>query len=301
MQLNSLTSEERSVIEEKGTEAPFKGEYDNFFKEGIYTCRRCGARLYRSESKFDANCGWPSFDSEVHGSVKKIPDTDGLRTEIICARCGAHLGHVFTGEGHTPKNVRHCVNSISMRFIPKAEIKDASETAYLAAGCFWCTEAVFQSLEGVLKVTPGYAGGQKENPTYKEVSKGDTGYIETAKIEFDPDTISYEALLEVFFASHDPTSKDRQGDDVGTQYRSAIFYTDELQREIAERHIKELREGEVYSKPMVTDVRPVEKFYEAEDYHKNYYESHKDAPYCRNVISPKLVELRKKYGNLFKK
>ena len=139
MKFNPLTPEEEKVIIHKGTEAPFSGEYDNFYKDGIYVCRRCDAPLYGSENKFDARCGWPSFDEEIPKAVKRNPDSDGVRSEISCAFCGAHLGHVFIGEDLTPKNTRHCVNSISMKFVPKKEL----ETAYFGGGCFWCVEAAF--------------------------------------------------------------------------------------------------------------------------------------------------------------
>ena len=139
----------------KGTEAPFSGEYDNFFQTGYYVCRRCSAPLYRSKDKFDAHCGWPSFDQEIPGSVIHQTDSDGQQMEISCTRCGAHLGHVFRGEKLTAKDTRHCVNSLSLRFIPVA----TREMAVFGAGCFWCLEAIFRRLKGVIKVQSGYAGG----------------------------------------------------------------------------------------------------------------------------------------------
>ncbi len=295
MKLNPLTPEEEKVIAEKETEAPFSGKYENFSEEGVYACKRCGAPLYRSEDKFDAKCGWPSFDDEILGTVKRTPDPDGIRAEITCARCGAHLGHVFIGEGYTPKNTRHCVNSISMKFTPKDQIKNKMEIAYFAGGCFWCVEAIFKNLKGIISATPGYSGGNVKNPTYEQVSGGKTGHAETIKIEYDPALISYEALLKIFFGTHDPTSTNRQGEDVGPQYRSIIFYVDEGQKEIAEKYIEELKEGKIYSKPIVTEIRPFKDFYEAEDYHKNYYGKHEDAPYCRLIISPKLEKFKEEY------
>lgn len=210
MQINQLTEEEKKVIEEKGTEAPFSGKYDEFNEEGVYLCRRCGAPLYRSEDKFDAHCGWPSFDVEVPGAVKRVLDKDGVRTEITCERCGAHLGHVFEGEQLTQKNVRHCVNSISMEFVAKYS-KNFVEKIYFGGGCFWCTEATFQHLKGVKSVLPGYAGGEKENPTYEEVSGGQTGHAEVIEVQYDSSLVSLEILLSVFFATHDPTTLNQQG------------------------------------------------------------------------------------------
>lgn len=198
MSFSKLTPEEEKVIVKKGTEAPGTGEYNDFFEKGIYTCRRCGTPLYKSESKFEAHCGWPSFDRAIPGAVEQNPDPDGVRTEITCATCGAHLGHVFTGENLTPKDTRYCVNSISMSFMPKEKVK-TNETAVLGGGCFWSVETIFKKLRGVKSVTPGYAGGKKENPTYEEVSGGQTGHAEVVKIEFDPMVISYPALLNIFF------------------------------------------------------------------------------------------------------
>ncbi len=162
-----LTPEEARVIVQKGTELPFSGKYHAFKEKGTYVCKRCGAPLYLSTAKFDSGCGWPSFDEEIPGAVKRQPDADGLRTEITCAACGAHLGHVFLGEGFTATNTRHCVNSISMNFIP-ADAKK-TETAVFASGCFWGTQYYLQQAKGVLTTTVGFTGGHTANPTYEEV------------------------------------------------------------------------------------------------------------------------------------
>lgn len=170
------------------------------------------------------------------------------------------------------------------------------QTAVFGGGCFWCTEAIFQNLKGVLSVLPGYSGGHVPNPTYEQVCAGDTGHIEVTKIEFDPAVISYEVLLEVFFATHDPTSMDRQGDDVGVQYRSVIFYTSEEQKRQAEEFIKKIQKD--YSTPLVTQILPLDKFYEAENYHQNYFNNNPNKPYCQAVISPKLKKFREKFAYL---
>ena len=300
MKLNPLTTEEKRVIEEKGTEAPFVGEYEKFFQDGVYVCRRCGAILYNSEDKFDAHCGWPSFDAEVPGAVKRTLDADGSRTEITCERCGAHLGHVFVGEKLTEKDTRHCVNSLSMRFVPKKDFGEKIETAYFGSGCFWCADALFSMIRGVLSVTPGYAGGDFENPSYEDVSTGGTGHAEMVKIEFDSTKISYEALLTIFFATHDPTTLNRQGADEGTQYRSIILTESELHQEIAKKFIENLEAEKVFANPIVTEVLPLSKFYPAEDYHKNYYQKNPQAAYCQAVISPKVSKMREKFKGLLK-
>ena len=167
-------------------------------------------------------------------------------------------------------------------------------------GCFWCTEAIFQQLKGVSSVLPGYTGGKVKNPTYKEVCTGTTGHAEAIQIVYDPSTISYRELLDVFFYTHDPTTLNRQGNDIGTQYRSAIFYHDADQKQEAEKIISELTAEEVYEDPIVTEVTPYEVFYVAEDYHKNYYNNNKNQGYCRAVINPKLDKFVRKYGNKIK-
>jgi len=173
-----------------------------------------------------------------------------------------------------------------------------TETIVLAGGCFWCTEAIFTSLKGVVSAEPGYAGGEAATATYEQVSKGNTGHLEVAKIEYDPDTLSLEELLGVFFSTHDATTPDRQGNDVGPQYNSAIFYTTDTQKERAEKYVAALT-GHT-PKPILTTVRLLETFYPAENYHTKYYEAHKDAPYCQLVIAPKLEKVKEKYSYLVK-
>lgn len=276
MELNKLTPEEEWVIVNKGTEQPFTGKYYKHFEKGTYICKRCNFPLYRSEYKFDSECGWPSFDDEIPNAVKKIPDKDGVRTEIICANCGAHLGHIFYGENFTPKNIRHCVNSISLNFIP-AELNTKYQTAYFGGGCFWGVEYLFKKLRGVVSTSVGYSGGYKDNPTYQEVCSNSTGHAETVEIEFDPMVISYRDLAKYFFEIHDPTQVDRQGPDVGEQYRSVVFYLDNEQKKIAEELI-EILKSKGYN--IATKVEKFNKFWKAEEYHQNYYSKTGKTPYC---------------------
>ncbi len=292
--LKKLTPEEKRVIEGKGTEAPFSGKYEKSNAPGIYICKRCGSPLYRSSDKFDAHCGWPSFDDELPKAIKRLPDPDGSRTEIQCANCGAHLGHVFTGERMTKKNLRFCVNSISMDFIPESELKKKAETIVFGAGCFWCSEAVFKMVPGVLNVTSGYAGGTNENPTYEKVCQGDTGHAEVAKINFLPTGTKLEHLLEIFFSMHDPTSLNKQGADSGTQYRSIILFTSEKQERAIRKFIA--NEQKKYAQPIVTELKLLEQFYPAEEYHKDYFGKNPHQPYCMMVVAPKVKKVKEKFG-----
>lgn len=277
-----LTPEEERVILHKGTERPFTGKYDQHFEAGTYVCKQCGAPLYRSLDKFNAGCGWPAFDDEIAGAVKRVPDADGQRTEIVCARCGAHLGHVFEGERLTDKNTRHCVNSVSMDFMPEEKSVAASsgpqtETAIFAGGCFWGVEHLMRPVAGVLGVESGYIGGHTEHPTYPQVCSHTTGHAEAVRITFNPAEVSYETLAKLFFEIHDPTQADGQGPDLGDQYRSEVFYTTPEQRQIALKLIEELKKK---GYAVVTRVTPAGTFWPAEDYHQRHYEKTGSEPYC---------------------
>lgn len=274
MKYNELTPVEQAVILHKSTERPYTGEYLDNKQKGTYICKQCNTPLYKSEDKFDSHCGWPSFDDEIPGAVKRIPDADGRRTEIVCANCGGHLGHVFTGEGFTQKNTRHCVNSISMKFIPE---KKDMEKAYFASGCFWGTEYHFMKAKGVIETTVGYMGGDIPNPTYRQVCTGTTGHIETTEIEFDPSITTFEELLKLYYETHNFEQIGGQGPDIGEQYQSVVFYLNENQKQITEKYIKILRDKGF--KP-ATQLRPATEFWEAEDYHQEYYDKKNGTPYC---------------------
>lgn len=282
---NELTEEEKRVIVNKGTEYPYSGKYNDFKKEGIFICKRCETPLFKSEDKFDSKSGWPSFDDAIDGNVKEVPDADGRRVEIVCNTCGGHLGHVFRGENLTDKSTRHCVNSISLDF--KAADDDAPtqtnsatvDTAIFASGCFWGTEYYFTAKEGVLETQVGYIGGSIKNPSYREVCTGRTGHAEATRVVFNPQIISYKELCKFFFETHDPTQVNRQGPDVGTQYRSEIFYLSEKQKEISEELIKILEQKGLR---IATQVTPATTFWKAEDYHQDYYNVKGGTPYCHS-------------------
>ncbi len=280
---NELTPEEEAVIINKGTERPFTGEFLHNEEEGVYTCRQCGAELYRSSDKFDSQCGWPSFDDEIPGAVERTPDADGIRTEITCANCSGHLGHVFLGEGMTPNNTRHCVNSISLDFVPAGEESSAvpgdenSERAIFASGCFWGTEYHFSNADGVTSTTVGFTGGSVENPSYRDVCTGTTGHAEAVEVIFDPAITSFEELAKLYFETHDFTQVDRQGPDVGNQYRSEIFYVNDEQRITAERLIEVLED---MGNDVATRLTEAGEFYPAEEYHQDYYAKNGNSPYC---------------------
>lgn len=275
MAYNKLTPEEAYVILHKDTERPFTGEYINNKRHGTYICRQCNAPLYRSTDKFESHCGWPSFDDEIEEAVKRVPDADGMRTEIICAHCGGHLGHVFLNEGFTAKQTRHCVNSISLKFVPSTELNQ--QKAYFASGCFWGTEYYFMKAKGVQSTAVGFMGGHVDNPSYEQVCQKNTGHLETTEIVYDDDKTSYEDLVKLFFETHDFTQTNGQGPDIGPQYLSCIFYANDEQKAIAQKYIDILTQK---GYKVATILKPASTFWKAEEYHQQYYEHKGTRPYC---------------------
>ncbi|MBA2648772.1 MAG: bifunctional methionine sulfoxide reductase B/A protein [Legionella sp.] len=273
---NSLPKQVINILREKATEPPHSGLYNDFNPTGSYLCRSCGEALFRSQTKFTASCGWPSFDKSIENKVTKKPDADGFRTEILCTNCHAHLGHVFDGEGYTQTNQRYCVNSSSLDFVENSLIIKTEE-AILAAGCFWGVQYYLQRLPGVLKTEVGYTGGHTSSPSYHEVCSGTTGHYEAIRILYNPEELSYKNLLKYFFEIHDFSQKDGQGPDRGQQYESVIFYYDEVQKNIARQVIHLL---EINKCPVATHLLPVSEFWPAESDHQEYYEKNKHTPYC---------------------
>ncbi|NIM89785.1 MAG: bifunctional methionine sulfoxide reductase B/A protein [Candidatus Aminicenantes bacterium] len=287
----TLTPEQYRIMRKRGTEIAFSGKYNDHYEKGIYECAGCGTPLFSSETKYDHGTGWPSFTAPVDGDyIDSYDDFSHFmhRTEVRCAVCGAHLGHVFD-DGPEPNYKHYCINSASLDFKP-AEAQDKaatgsstksddqarkavkSETALFAAGCFWGIEHKFRQIPGVLDTAVGYTGGHDKNPTYKQVCTDKTGHAEAVKITFDSSQISYKSLLEYFFGFHDPTQLNQQGPDIGSQYRSAVFYLSKEQKESAEKMVKRLKESGRYSRAIVTEIVPASEFYRAEEYHQQYYE-----------------------------
>jgi peptide methionine sulfoxide reductase msrA/msrB len=281
-----LTPEEAHIILRKGTERPFCGLLNDQAEPGTYICRLCGLPLFSSDSKFKSGTGWPSFFQPVDSDHVHTEHDDGygmVRTEILCMRCGGHLGHVFE-DGPRPTGLRFCVNSASLTFhkdgspLPNRSLPVAAETAYFAGGCFWGIEDAFGQLPGVLDSVSGYMGGKTKNPTYKEVCYTDTGHAETVEVKFDPARLSYEKLLEWFFKIHDPTQLNRQGPDVGSQYRSAIFTVGGRQQEAARLFLEaQAKTSRFEDRKIVTQLLSADEagpFYRAEEYHQDYHQKH---------------------------
>lgn len=272
----SLPDDILIVIQDKGTERPFTGEYDQFNDQGTFLCRQCGLALFHSSAKFHSGCGWPSFDDELKGAVLRERDSDGRRVEIMCSRCRAHLGHVFQGEEFTDKNIRHCVNSVSLDFVVDHDVKDTGE-AILAAGCFWGVEYYFKQLPGVLKTQVGYSGGTTDQPVYREVCSGTTGHYEAIRVVYDKSKLTFEDVAKYFFEIHNFCQGDGQGPDIGEQYLSVMFYYDDAQKKTGEQLIQKLKQN---GYAVTTKLLPVSTFWPAERDHQDYYHKTGKQPYC---------------------
>ena len=296
-----LTAEEYRITRQKGTERAFSHESCNLFEPGIYRCICCDTLLFNTTEKFDSGTGWPSFTQPIQTNAiaYNSDGTHGMsRVETVCNTCDAHLGHVFP-DGPAPSGLRYCINGVALKKQKtEADSQTSLETATFGGGCFWCTEAIFQQVQGVEKVESGYSGGKKLNPSYHEVCSGTTGHAEAVQIAFNPDEISYRDMLRIHLSTHDPTTLNRQGADTGAQYRSVIFTHDDEQKKIAQEVVEELSDS--FDNKIVTEVAAFEKFYKAEDKHQNYYRDNSNQGYCQAVIDPKLEKFRKLFKEKMK-
>jgi peptide methionine sulfoxide reductase msrA/msrB len=268
-----LTSEQYKVLRKKGTEKPFSGKHLKEKRNGVFVCAACGNPLFQSKTKFESGTGWPSFyDVIKKGNVKLREDNSFFTkiTEVVCAKCKSHLGHVFPDAIQTPTGKRYCINSCALNFKEK-KVK----TIYFGAGCFWHVQQVYDCMNLGLKTQVGYMGGDENrfpNPRYKDICSDMTGYIEVVKVEYDEEKVDLNRLLDKFWEIHDPTSIDKQGSDIGSQYRSVIFYTEWSQKRTAKKSKKEKEEE--LSVHIVTEIRHAQEFYPAEDYHQKYFLKH---------------------------
>ena len=313
-----LTPEQFRILRAKGTESAFCGGLLHEKGAGVFVCAGCALPLFEAGTKFESGTGWPSFFQAIapENVVEHGGSSHGMvRTEILCARCDGHLGHVFD-DGPKPTGRRFCLNSESLNFVAAADLPKlaaggapAPETAtqaasraevVLAGGCFWCVEGVFDQIDGVIDVVSGYAGGDASTANYEAVCTGTTRHAEAVKIVYDPGKVPLERLLEVHFATHDPTTKDQQGNDHGPQYRSALFYASEEEKQVAQAFLADLADAKAFDRPIVTTLEPLTTFYPAEAYHQDYVCRNPDEHYIRAIALPKVEKVRKKFKDMLK-
>lgn len=298
----NLTDLQKHVIFEGGTEKAFDNEYWDNKSDGIYVDVISGKPLFSSKNKFDSGSGWPSFTKPIENNIIKEKTDNSYnmtRVEVRSIDSNIHLGHVFNDGPENEGGMRYCINSASLKFIPKEELKkegyeeyldifenkkeDNYQKAVLAGGCFWGMEDLFAKLDGVIDVVNGYCGGNIANPTYEIISLGISNHAESIEITFDPNKISYEKILRFFFQIHDPTTLNRQGNDIGSQYRSAIFYLNEKQKQIAQDLIDKANKSKLFPGKIVTQLQKFDKFYKAEEYHQNYLENNPGGYSCHVI------------------
>ena len=317
-----LTPEQFKVVRSKGTERPFCGNLLDNKKPGVYACVACSLPLFEHTSKFNSGTGWPSFFQPIakENVLEHRDESHGMvRVEIVCARCDGHLGHVFD-DGPRPTGLRYCMNSESLKFVdddkrgtlaekvpPQPATKPAAAQsadraeAVFAGGCFWCVEAVFEQLDGVYDAISGYSGGTKETANYEAVSSGATTHAEAVKIIYNPKKVTYEQLLKVHFATHDPTTLNRQGNDTGPQYRSTIFYASDKEKQLAQAFISDLTDAKAYGgKKIVTTLEPLKAFHDAEKYHQDFVTCNPQQGYVRAVALPKVEKVKEKFKDMLK-